>query len=258
MNGIDEEMTGAAHTHPLARAHGHHLAYHKHEGGRLPGVIFLGGFNSAMSGQKVTALHAWAARTNHGFVRFDYYGHGQSSGLFQDGTVSLWREDALCVLDALTDGPQVLVGSSMGAWIAALAALARPQRIKALVLIAPALDFTERLLWQRLPDCARHAILHKGVWMRPSAYGPEPYPITRQLIEDGRKHLLLDAEIAIDVPVRILQGMADPDVPWPQALITAERLRSRDVEVELIKAGDHRLSDAPSLARIERMVEGVL
>jgi pimeloyl-ACP methyl ester carboxylesterase len=209
-----------------------------------------------MAGIKATALHGWAARNDRDFVRFDYSGHGQSGGRFTDFTVSDWLRDSLDVLDASTEGPQILVGSSMGAWLALLAALARPERVAALVLLAPACDFTERLLWAGLPEAARREILERGVWMRPSQYGPDPYPITRALIEDGRRHLLMDREIAVDCPVRILHGMADPDVPWRHGLALVELLRSRDVTFELIKSGDHRLSDPTFLRRIEGLVEG--
>jgi pimeloyl-ACP methyl ester carboxylesterase len=190
-------------------------------------------------------------------VRFDYSGHGASEGQFVDGTISRWRQDALDVLDRLTEGPQILVGSSMGGWLALLAALARPERVAGLVLIAPACDFTERLLWAGLTDDSRRAITDEGVWLRPSQYGPKPYPITRALIEDGRRHLLMDAEIAVDCPVRILHGMRDPDVPWRHGLALVDLLRSPDVTFELIKSGDHRLSDPGSLGRLEELVATV-
>jgi pimeloyl-ACP methyl ester carboxylesterase len=233
------------------------LAYLRHRGENGKGVVFLSGFNSAMAGTKATALHAWAARTGRPFVRYDYSGHGASEGRFEDAVVSDWRADTLGVLDRLTTGPQILVGSSMGGWLALLAALARPDRVAGLVLIAPACDFTERLLWARMPEDARDAVTQHGVWLRPSHYGPAPYPITRALIEDGRKHLLMDREIPVECPVRILQGMQDPDVPWRHGLALVELLRANDVTFELIKSGDHRLSDAASLVRIEATIEGL-
>lgn len=234
------------------------LAYLRHRGANGKGVLFLSGFNSAMAGTKATALHGWAVRTGRPFLRFDYSGHGASGGAFADFTVSDWLQDTLDVLDRLTGGPQILVGSSMGGWLALLATLARPARIAGLVLIAPACDFTERLLWARMPEDARREIRERGVWMRPSQYGPDPYPITRALIEDGRRHLVMDGEIAIDCPVRILHGMQDPDVPWRHGLALLGRLRPRDVRFELIKAGDHRLSDPASLRRIEALAEETL
>jgi hypothetical protein len=210
-----------------------------------------------MAGNKATALHAWAERRDRPFLRFDYSGHGLSDGNFVQSTISSWLRDTLDVVDKLTAGPQILVGSSMGGWLAILAALARPDRIAGLVLIAPACDFTERLIWANLSESARRAITGTGVWLRPSQYGPEPYPITRALIEDGRGHLLMDREIPVDCPVRIIHGLQDPDVPWRHGLALVELLRSRDVTFELIKSGDHRLSDLASLARIEALVEGL-
>lgn len=242
----------------LTRAGGRpRLAYLRHQGSNGKGVVFLSGFNSAMAGTKATALHSWAARAGRSFVRFDYSGHGVSGGRFADSVVSNWRDDTLDVLDTLTGGPQILVGSSMGGWLALLAALARPERVAALVLLAPACDFTERLLWAHMTDDARRGVLQQGLWLRPSQYGPDPYPITRALIEDGRTHLLMDAQIAIDCPVRILHGMQDPDVPWRHGLALVERLRTPDVTFELIKSGDHRLSDAASLKRIESMIDAL-
>lgn len=225
--------------------------------GREPGVVWLGGFKSEMTATKATALDGWAERTGHSLVRFDYFGHGASSGNFRDGTVTRWRGDALAVIDEMTTGPQILVGSSMGAWLALLVALARPQRITALLLIAPAVDFTESLLWNRLPATVQSEILTKGVWLRPTAYGSEPYPITRALIEDGRKHLLLDGTIALSCPVRILQGMEDPDVPWTHALKLVEAL-GPDTQLTLVKDGDHRLSKPHELALIEQNLSALI
>jgi pimeloyl-ACP methyl ester carboxylesterase len=235
----------------LNRPDGHSIAYLKTHGAATgPGVLWLSGFKSDMSGTKAMALDQWAQESGRTCTRFDYYGHGQSSGAFRDGTISRWLDDATAVLDQATDGPQVLVGSSMGGWIATLLALRRPARIAGMLLIAPAADFTEELIWKRLPEEARRDIGERGEWLRPSAYDPEPYPITRGLIEDGRRHLLLGGPIAVDCPVRVLQGMADPDVPWTHAMRLVERLESRDVVAELIKNGDHRLSDADGIARM--------
>ncbi len=240
----------------LAREGGAHIAYLK-RAGRTPGIVWLGGFKSDMTGTKASALDALALDTGHAFVRFDYFGHGASSGNFREGTVTRWLGDALEVLDKLTDGPQVLVGSSMGGWLALHAALARPKRIAALLLIAPATDFTERLLWESLSADARRQILETGEWLRPSAYDLEPYPISRGLIEDGRKHLLLDKPIAIACPIRIVQGMMDPDVPWQHAMKLVEAL-GPDTQITLVKDGDHRLSSPRELALIVQILSALL
>lgn len=216
-----------------------------------------------MTGNKATALHAWAVGTCRPFLRFDYSGHGASAvdqpgGRFADFTVSDWLQDTLDAVDALTDEPQILVGSSMGAWLAMLACLARPGRVAGLVLLAPACDFTERLLWARMSETARRDVTERGVWLRPSHYGPDPYPITHALIEDGRRHLLMGGPIPIHCPVRILHGLQDPDVPWRHGLALVNLLQSRDVTFALLPSGDHRLSDAASLERIEALVEGLV
>jgi pimeloyl-ACP methyl ester carboxylesterase len=235
---------------------GANIAYLR-RAGTAPGIVWLGGFKSEMTATKATALDDWARRTGHAFVRFDYFGHGASSGDFRDGTITRWRDDALAVIDALTAGRQILVGSSMGAWLALLAALAHPQRIAALLLIAPAVDFMESLLWNRLDQTMQSEILTKDEWLRPTAYGTEPYPITRALIEDGRKHLLLDHAIALSCPVRIVQGMEDPDVPWTHAVKLVDAL-GPDTQLTLIKNGDHRLSKPHELALIEQILSALV
>ena len=227
---------------------GRKIAYRKTHG-QEPSFVWLSGFNSDMQGSKVLALEAWAKTRGHGFAAFDYSGHGESEGAFEEGTISRWREDTLSVLDHLTEGPLILVGSSMGGWLALLAALARPERCKALVLIAPAPDFTEKLMWPGFAPEVQQEILETGVHMRPSEYGA-PYPITRALIEDGRNWQLLDNPIPFSGPVRILQGMQDPDVPWRHAQKLIEALQSQDVIFSLIKNGDHRLSTDPDIARL--------
>lgn len=213
--------------------------------GRGPGVVFLGGFNSDMTGTKAEYLAGWCEARGTPFLRFDYSGHGASGGRFVDGTIGRWAEDAARVVAALTDGLQVLVGSSMGGWIALL--LARRMAVRALVGIAPAPDFTEDLMWADLTPEQRATIERDGLWHRPSEYG-DPYPITRALIEDGRNHLLLRAPIALGAPLRILQGQQDPDVPWRHALRIAEAVTGGDVRIHLIKDGDHRLSRPQDLA----------
>lgn len=226
-------------------------------GGRGPTALWLGGFRSDMRATKAEALDAWAAAQDRAFVRFDYSGHGASEGRFEDATISDWLADARTVADAFAGERPILVGSSMGGWIALLMARALAREgnpAGGLVLIAPAADFTERLMWARFPEEVRAAILERGVYHQPSAYAPEPTPITRALIEDGRGHLLLDAAIEVGCPVRILQGMRDPDVPWEHALATVERLPPEDVVLTLVKEGDHRLSREIDLARLTAAV----
>ncbi|MDR3513708.1 MAG: alpha/beta hydrolase [Caulobacteraceae bacterium] len=219
-----------------------------------PTVVWLGGFRSDMAGTKAQALADWALAVGRAYVRFDYFGHGESSGDFAEGTVTRWRADALAVIDALTEGPLVLVGSSMGAWLACLAGLARLERIAGLALVAPAADFTERLIWAELEPAARRAIERNGVWLRPSAYG-DPYPISRALIEDGRRWQILPGPVGIKAPVRILQGGADPDVPWRHALDLALALEAEDLVFTLARDGDHRLSRPQDIARLIAAVE---
>jgi pimeloyl-ACP methyl ester carboxylesterase len=225
--------------------------------GTRPGVVWLGGFKSEMSGSKASALAEWAAREGRAFTRFDYSGHGQSSGDFEHGTIGRWLAEAQAVLEALTRGPQILVGSSMGGWLALLIAKAaaaqarsQPPRIAGLVLIAPAADMSERLMWGRFPQEVRDEIARSGVYLRPSAYGDSPYPITARLIEDGRKHLILGTPFKAGCPVRILHGMADPDVPWQMSLELIETLKDDDVTLTLVKEGDHRLSEPGDIARL--------
>ena len=214
-----------------------------------PTFVWLSGFKSDMSGGKAQAVFAWAQGAGHSVLLFDYSGHGQSSGRFDDGTISHWREDTLAAIDAQTEGPLVLVGSSMGGWMALLAALARPQRVKALVLIAPAPDFTEKLMWPEFTPQQQAEILQEGFTLRPSDYG-EPYRITRALIEDGRSWSIMDGPIQFNGRVRILQGMQDADVPWGHALALTEALTSPDTILTLIKDGDHRLSRDEDIARL--------
>ncbi len=223
--------------------------------GIRPTIVWLGGFRSEMAGTKADALAAWAAFGKHDFLRFDYFGHGVSGGDFVQGTITRWRGDALAVIDALTEGPVVLAGSSMGGWLACLAALARPDRTGALVLVAPAADFTSALLEPSLPDEARVAVKRDGVWMQPSAYDPAGYPITAKLLEDGGRWSILPGPVSITAPVRILQGGADPDVPWRHALQLAHAIKGEDVVFTLIRDGDHRLSRPLDLARLIAAVE---
>lgn len=211
--------------------------------------VWMCGFRSDISGTKVLRLEDWANRTGHGFLAFDYSGHGQSGGAFEDGTVSRWRADALAAIDSQTDGPLVVVGSSMGGWMALLAALARPGRVKGLILIAPAPDFTEKLMWPEFSAKAQAEIMEQGFTLRPSDYD-EPYTITRALIEDGRQWQVLDKPIGFDGPVRILQGMQDSDVPWTHAARLVDAMTTSDLAITLIKDGDHRLSREQDIARL--------
>lgn len=230
------------------------LAWRRIEG-TAPRVVWLGGFNSDMTGTKAQALADWAARTGRAYLRFDYFGHGASEGAFERGTITRWRGDVLSVLDQLTVGPLVLVGSSMGGWLACLAALARPERVRALVLIAPAADFTSRLLEPGLPTEAREALAREGLWRRPSAYDEGGYPIAAALLEDGARWSILGQPVPIHAPVRILQGGADPDVPWSHALELAQAIEGGDVVFTLVRNGDHRLSRPEDIARLVSTVE---
>ena len=223
-----------------------------------PGIVFLGGFRSDMTGTKARFLEDYCRRRGRAYLRFDYFGHGQSSGDFALGTIGRWREDAIAVIHSLTEGPQILVGSSMGGWIMLLAALARRERIAALVGIAPAPDFTQELLPARLTPEQRREIGEKGAVVLPSDYDPAGYLYTRALIEDGRQHLLLGAPIPLDVPVRLLHGLRDESVPWQLSVRLAERLTGRDVVVALIKDGDHRLSTEADLARLARTLDALV
>lgn len=233
----------------LSTPDGRKLAYTMSEG-RLPGVVFCGGFKSDMAGSKALTLEAWCQKRGQRFVRFDYTGHGQSSGRFEEGTIGAWKRDALTILDDIATGDNVLVGSSMGGWIMLLAALARPDRVAGLVGIAAAPDFTEDLMWTAMTAEQRETLLRDGLLLQPSAYDPQPCPITRGLIEEGRGHLLLRAPVGIADPARLLHGMRDPDVPWETSLRLAERLASDDVQLLLIKDGDHRLSRPADLERL--------
>lgn len=226
--------------------------------GSLPGVVFCGGFKSDMTGTKAMALEVAAQTRGTAFTRFDYFGHGQSDGRFAEGTIGRWKEDTLAILDQVCQGPQVIVGSSMGGWLATLAALARPEKVAGLVLIAPALDFTEDLMWAKMNDNQRAILLRDGILREPSEYSDEPYEYTLQLITDGRTHGLLKTGIVFDKPVRILQGMRDPDVPWEHAMKTLEAFQGDDARLTLIKDGDHRLSRPQDIDLLIETVWGLI
>jgi pimeloyl-ACP methyl ester carboxylesterase len=222
------------------------------------GILFLPGFRSDMTGTKATFLDEFCAAHGLPYVRFDYSGHGASSGRFEDGTIGAWAADAIAVIDQVADGALVLVGSSMGGWIMLLAALARPSRIAGLVGLAPAPDFTEALIWNGLTDEQRDRLMRDGRLEMPSDYSDQPTIITSALIEEGRRHLLLTAPIGIRCPVRLLHGMADPDVPHRLSIELAERLASEDVRVTLIKNGDHRLSRPDDLALLGKTIADLM
>jgi pimeloyl-ACP methyl ester carboxylesterase len=231
--------------------------------GTSPGLFWLSGYNSDMKGTKAEALARWAEAQGRAFVRFDYSGHGESGGAFADGTIGRWLADSLAVFEACCRGPQILVGSSMGGWLALLmvralrrrsqvgdASAGAPASLAGMVLIAPAVDFTEELMWKRFTPAIKRELEETGVWQRPSQYSPEPYRVTRQLIEEGRNHLLLGGMIETGCPVRILQGVEDPDVPWRHAVELVSRLASDDVVLTLVKDGDHRLSRPEDIERL--------
>ena len=224
--------------------------------GRAPTVVFFPGFNSNMNGEKAMALASLCAARGQAMLRFDYSGHGASGGRFEDGTIGVWTADALDVIDALTEGDLVLVGSSMGGWIALLVALARPRRVTGLIGIAAAPDFTEILMWNAMSFETRETLRRLGKIMAPSRYGPA-MPITLALIEEGRRHLLLERPIPLACPVRLLHGQADPEVPWELALRLAEQIATPDLHLTLVKDGDHRLSRPADLALLGATLAGL-
>ncbi len=240
----------------LDRAGAPHLAFRALPG-REPTVVFLGGFTSEMTGTKASALHEHCRSRGMGFVRFDYSGHGASGGRFRDGTIGLWARDALDVIDRVVRGPVVLVGSSMGGWIMALVARARPGRIRAMVGVAAAPDFTEELIRPNLDRDARRRLDTEGFIEVPNPYGDEPTVITRELLDDARANRVLDRPIPFHGPVRLLHGMADDQVPWSLSVRLAGALTGTDVEVTLVKSGDHRLSDPRGLELLLRAVDEV-
>lgn len=244
----------------LPRPDGTTLAYkqnvgHNDSGAEL-GYIWCGGLKSDMEGGKATTLHNWAARTHRAYTRFDYFGHGASGGRFRDGTISRWTEDTMAVIDELTTGPQIIIGSSMGAWTALRAALLRPDRVKGLILIAPAPDFTEKLMWARFDEAIRTQIMQEGLYLEPSDYG-DPYEISRALILDGRDCQIMDAPIPFPGPVRILQGASDIPVPPDHSRKLFDLIESEDITYMLVKGGDHSLSREADLRRLIGVAEEV-
>ena len=228
--------------------------------GGAPGLFWLGGFKSDMRGTKAEALDQWAAAQGRACTRFDYSGHGESGGLFDEGTIGRWLEESLEIFTRCCEGPQVVIGSSMGGWLALLlvrelrkrekAGAAAKASVAALVLIAPAVDFTEELMWKRFPATVKREIEDKGQWLQPSLYSEEPYPITRRLIVEGRDHLMFSDLIETGCPVRVLQGVQDKDVPWDHTVELVSRFARDDVVLTLVKDGDHRLSRPEDIERL--------
>ncbi len=211
-----------------------------------------------MTGTKAIRLEKFCQARGLAYLRFDYFGHGASSGAFTDGTIGRWADDAAFALDTLTEGPQILVGSSLGGWIMLLCALRRPERIAAILGIASAPDFTEDLITTMLTDEQRATMERDGVVPVYSPYDPEPTPVTKLIIDEGRDHLVLRDEIPLDCPVRLIHGMKDPDVPWQTSVRLAEKLRSKDVEMTLVKESEHRMSEPEDLDRLCKTLEGLL
>ncbi len=243
-------------TQTLTSPEGRTIAFNRTEG-REPGVVFLGGFRSDMEGTKALHLEAWARRTGRAFLRFDYSGHGQSGGAFLDGAIGDWFEDARAAL-SLTEGPQVLVGSSMGGWISLLVAREMPGKVAGLVTIAAAPDFTEDSMWAGFDEGQRRALVEDGQVELPSDYSDEPYVITRRLIEEGRQRLVLRSPLPLPFPVRFLQGTADADVDMSVALRLLDHAQGPDMRLTLVKDADHRFSTPDCLVQIEQAVEDVL
>ncbi|GHG90509.1 alpha/beta fold hydrolase [Pseudodonghicola xiamenensis] len=235
---------------------GRKLAYHRTEG-QGPWVVFLGGLKSDMEGTKATHLEAWAKARGQAFLRFDYSGHGESSGLFEEGAIGDWHEDTLAVVEALTDGPIIPVGSSMGGWQALLLARAKPERIKGVVTVAAAPDFTEDGYWANFSPIQKARLRADGYVELPSDY-MEPYRVSKRMILDGRDHLVLRDPLPLPFPVRCLQGTADSAVSTATALRLLDHATCDDMRLTLVKDADHRFSDGPCLGMIEAAIEDIL
>lgn len=246
------------HLKTLKCSDGSELAYHKSDGTE-PGVIFLGGFRSDMTGSKAMALEDHCQRRGYQFIRFDYFGHGQSSGAFVEGTIGRWADNAVTVLDELAgDAPQILVGSSMGGWLMLLAALKRPEKVAALIGIAAAPDFTELLMWDKFTDKQQEELREKGVIEIPNCYDEEPYKITLNLIAESGNHLVLDDQINIHCPVTLIHGMQDEDVPWEYSMTLNEKIASKEVRTLLVDDGDHRMSSEKHLKTIGKQLDKMM
>ncbi len=241
----------------LTTPYGATLAYQRTPG-RSPGVIFLAGFRSDMQGGKALRLQQHLEKRGNAFLRFDYRGHGQSSARFEDGCIGDWARDALSALDELTDGPQVIIGSSMGGWLMLLTALQRPERIAGLIGVAAAPDFTNTLISRHLTDSQQHTLEQTGQVAIPSCYDDSPFIITQKLLDDGQQHALLHATVSLDMPVRLLHGMQDSDIPWQTSMTLVNQISSADLELQLIKQGDHRLSEPQDLDRLCTTLDSLL
>ena len=240
----------------LTTSQGRSLAYNRIEGA-APGIVFLGGFKSDMAGTKAVYLEEWARKAGRAFLRFDYSGHGESGGLFEDGCIGDWADDARAVIETLTEGPQILVGSSMGGWISLLMARTIPHRVAGLVTIAAAPDFTEQGFWAGFTDAQRQTVLTQGRIELPSEYSDEPYVITRRVIEDGRQQLVLNQALSLPFPVRLLQGTADEDVPVQWALDLLDHAIGGDIRLTLVKGADHRFSTPECLELVTEAISEV-
>ena len=233
------------------------VAYHQYDG-KSPGVIFLGGLMSDMSGTKALALEAHCRKVNRAFIRFDYIGHGQSSGAFSDGTIGEWLANSLAIIDNIARGQQILVGSSMGGWQMLLVARERKERVSGLVGIAAAPDFTEELMWNKFSESEKEQIRRDGIMYLPSEYGEQGLPVSLKLIEDGRDHLILDSSpLDIVCPVHLIHGMCDNEVPWQTALRIQDKLNGSNIAVTLVKNGDHRLNEEADLNRLMSVIDNM-
>lgn len=234
------------------------IAYHA-LAGKSPGIVFFHGFRSDMGGDKAMAAEALARAKGHAFLRYDAFGHGRSSGHYTEGAIGRWAAQAVEVLDALTDGPQILVGSSYGGWIALLAAMARPERVRALVGVAAAPDFTQDMVEREFSDAQRRELEENGQVVIPNCYMPDdPWIIPKRLIDEARDHLVLTRPIPLECPVRLIHGQMDEDVPWQTSIATARAITGDDVQITLIKDGGHRLSRPQDLSRLNQIVTELL